>query len=41
MRPPHKVPSQLNVLIAEGTPMAMVITENAKALYGLNPLMNM
>ena len=41
MRPPHNVPSQLKVLIAEGTPMAMVITENANAEYGLIPLMNM
>src|ERR1700738_3029823 len=27
--------------MAEGTPIAMVITENAKAVYGLMPLMNM
>src|SRR5690349_17772779 len=39
--PRQSVPSQLNVLIAEGTPMPMVIIENAKALYGLIPLMNM
>jgi len=39
--PPHNVPSQLNVLIADGTPIAMVITENANAVYGLIPLMNM
>src|SRR5437868_3166614 len=37
----HIVPSQLKVLMAEGTPMAMVITENANAEYGLIPLMNM
>src|SRR5438093_12571564 len=41
MRPPHKVPSQLKVLMAEGTPMAIVIIENANAEYGLMPLMNM
>ena len=41
MRPPHSVPSQLNVLIAEGTPIAMVMIEKAKAEYGLMPLMNM
>src|ERR1700730_11112009 len=41
IRPPHNVPNQLNVLMAEGTPIAMVITENAKAVYGLMPLMNM
>ena len=29
--PPHSVPSQLNVLIAEGTPMDMVKMENANA----------
>src|ERR1039458_8783479 len=38
--PPHKVPIQLNVLMADGTPMAMVSTENAIAEYGLMPLMN-
>ena len=31
MRPPCSVPSQLNVLIAEGTPIAMVMSENANA----------
>ena len=30
--PPHRVPSQLNVLIAEGTPIAMVSIEKAKPL---------
>ena len=39
--PPHSVPSQLNVLMAEGTPMVMVSIENANAEYGLIPLMNM
>jgi len=28
-------------LIADGTPMPMVIIENANAVYGLMPLMNM
>src|SRR6267154_2807468 len=41
IRPPHNVPNQLNVLIAEGTPIAIVIIEKAKAEYGLMPLMNM
>ena len=39
--PRQRVPSQLNVLIAEGTPMPMVMMEKANALYGLMPLMNM
>src|SRR5271155_2888138 len=39
--PPHSVPSQLNVLIAEGTPIAMVISEKANPVYGLIPLRNM
>ena len=34
MRAPHMVPSQLKVLMAEGTPMAMVITENANGVAG-------
>src|SRR5580700_8644995 len=41
MFPRHNVPSQLKVLIAEGTPMHMVRMENAKADHGLMPLMNM
>src|SRR5678815_6113903 len=41
MRAPRSVPSQLKVLIAEGTPIAMVMSEKAKAEYGLMPLMNM
>src|SRR5580704_6896560 len=40
MRALYIVPSQLNVLIAEGTPMHMVSSENANAEYGLMPLMN-
>ena len=39
--PPHSVPSQLKVLMAEGTPMHMVRMEKANAEYGLIPLMNM
>ena len=39
--PPQSVPSQLNVLMAEGTPIVMVMSEKAKAEYGLMPLMNM
>src|SRR5687768_6161612 len=38
---PHKVPSQLNVLTAEGTPIERVRIENVIAEYGLIPLMNM
>ena len=38
---PTSVPSQLNVLIADGTPMVIVRIENANAEYGLIPLMNM
>src|SRR6266481_2946267 len=41
IRPCHSVPSQLNVLIADGTPIPMVMIENANAVYGLMPLMNM
>src|SRR5229473_1272082 len=41
IRRPHSVPSQLKVLIADGTPMAMVMIENANAVYGLMPLINM
>src|SRR2546426_8456906 len=39
--PRQRVPSQLKVLIADGTPMAMVMIENANAVYGLMPLINM
>ena len=39
--PPQSVPIQLNVLMADGTPMDMVRTENAMAEYGFMPLMNM
>src|SRR5438477_12511861 len=41
IRPRMSVPSQLNVLMADGTPMPMVMMEKAKAVYGLIPLMNM
>src|SRR6267154_1206951 len=30
IRPPHNVPNQLKVLIAEGTPIAIVMTEEAE-----------
>src|SRR6202047_3406452 len=39
--PPQSVPSQLKVLIAEGTPIVIVRIENANAEYGLIPLINM
>ena len=39
--PPHSVPIQLNVLMADGTPMDMVRIEKAMAEYGFMPLMNM
>src|SRR5450432_2320108 len=38
---PQSVPIQLNVLMAEGTPIHMVIIENAMAEYGFMPLINM
>src|SRR3989304_8104699 len=37
--PPHKVPSQLKVLMAEGRPIERVSTEKTIAEYGLMPLM--
>src|SRR4029453_5944799 len=39
--PPHTVPSQLNVLIAEGTAMTMVVTVKAMPSFGFIPLTNM
>jgi hypothetical protein len=39
--PFHKVPIQLNVLMAEGTPMHIVSVAKAMAEYGFMPLMNM
>src|SRR2546425_914830 len=38
--PRQRVPSQLKDLIADGTPIAMVMIENANAVYGLIPLIN-
>jgi len=41
IEPLHKVPSQLNVLMADGTPITIVITLKAKAANGFIPLTNM
>ncbi len=41
IRAPHKVPSQLNVLMAEGTAMIIVVTVKAIPSAGLMPLTNM
>src|SRR6266550_6547818 len=41
MRPPHSVPSQLNVLMADGTAMIIVVTMNAMPSAGFIPLTNM
>src|SRR5688572_10132473 len=41
MRPPHRVPSQLNVLMAEGTAMIMVVIMNDMPRAGFMPLTNM
>src|SRR3990167_2444824 len=41
MDPPHRVPSQLNVLIADGTAMTMVETMKLVASAGFMPLWNM
>src|SRR3990170_3604068 len=41
IRPPHSVPSQLNVLMAEGTAMIIVVTVNAMPSAGFMPLTNM
>src|SRR5213594_3206659 len=41
MRPPHSVPSQLNVLMAEGTAMIIVVIMNDMPSAGFMPLMNM
>ena len=38
MRPPHSVPSQLNVLMAEGTAMIIVVTMKAMPSAGFMPL---
>ena len=41
MSPPHSVPSQLNVLMAEGTAMTIVVTMKAVPSAGFMPLRNM
>src|SRR3989442_14648091 len=41
IRAPHRVPSQLNVLMAEGTAMTIVVTVKAIPSAGLMPLTNM
>src|SRR3990167_5984970 len=41
IRPPQRVPSQLNVLMADGTAMTIVETVNAMPSAGLIPLTNM
>ena len=41
MLPPHSVPSQLNVLIAEGTAMTIVVIMNAMPSVGFMPDWNM
>ncbi len=41
MFPPHSVPSQLNVLMAEGTAMNIVEIMNVVPRIGFMPLRNM
>ena len=41
MLPPHSVPSQLKVLIADGTAMTIVEIMNVVPRYGFMPLWNM
>ena len=41
MLPPHSVPSQLKVLIADGTAMTIVEIMNAMPSVGFMPLWNM
>src|SRR2546427_12423223 len=41
IRAPQSVPSQLNVLMADGTAMIMVVTVNAIPSAGFMPLKNM
>src|SRR2546423_9109458 len=41
IRPPHRVPSQLNVLMAEGTAMIIVVTMNDMPSAGFMPDTNM
>ena len=38
--PPHKVPSQLKTLMADGTAMTMVVIMKAVPSSGFMPLMN-
>ena len=39
--PPHSVPSQLKVLMAEGTPMTIVVSMKLVPSVGFMPLWNM
>ena len=41
MSPPHSVPSQLNVLIADGTAITIVVVMNAMPRVGFIPDWNM
>ena len=41
MRPPQMVPIQLNVLIADGNAIIIVLTMNVMPSAGFIPLMNM
>ena len=41
IRPPHSVQSQLNVLMADGTAMIIVVTMNPMPRAGFMPLTNM
>src|SRR3989304_8946017 len=41
IRPPHSVPSQLKVLMADGTAMIIVVTGKAMPSAGFMPLTNM
>ena len=39
--PPHKVPSQLNILTPVGIPMMKLVSENAVFTTGPRPVVNM
>ena len=41
MLPPHSVPSQLKVLMADGTPMTIVVIMKLVPSVGFMPLWNM
>jgi hypothetical protein len=41
IRPPHIVPSQLNILIPVGTPTAMVVIAKKLLAYEFMPIVNM